>query len=458
MHAERGGQRVRRGRASGDARRQEGIALVLAMTAVAVLGVMLADMHESTSTSFVVATNQRDTLRAEYLAKSSIDLTRMLVMREPQVRAVVTMMYQPLMGRAPPQLPIWKFADVLLAPFCSPEGANGGLDAAGIDSSAVEGLGDIGGSCSVSAVAENSKTNVNDPLNLDATAARQSMAMQVFAMLEGYRSPSPLDPLFERRDNEGQFNTRLDVISSLADWWDTDQERTQFDPGAATVTSGGGEDEIYRRYKDPYVIKNAPFDSLEEIRLVRGVTDDFWATVVQPDPDDLEKEQLTIYGSGAVNPNEAPPLVLLSRLCSFRGLPEQPLCADVSEAMKFVQLISMARQMFMNIPFFTRSGDFINFIEGRGGPKDLYPILLSVLGPQNPLIFRPVTIPAEQRAGVDGAFVTAARILTIRGEGHVGRAHVRIRTVMNNHDRWTPPPPNAGSMPALGIFHYYRID
>ena len=61
-------------------------------------------------------------------------------------------------------------------------------------------------------------------------------------------------------------------------------------------------------------------------------------------------------------------------------------------------------------------------------------------------------------SGVDGAFVTAARILTIQGEGRVGRARVRIRTVANFHDRWTPPPPNSGSMPALGIFHYYRID
>lgn len=457
---------MRRSRSGGDAlsslrrakRSREGIALILAMTAIAVLGVMLADMHESTSTSFVVATNQRDTLRAEYLAKSSIDLTRMLVMREPQVRAVVTVMYAPLMGRAPPQLPIWKFADALLGPFCNPEGDSGGLDAAGIDSGAVEGLGDIGGSCSVMSVAENSKTNVNDPLNLEAIAARQSMAMQVFAMVGGYQSPSAYDPLFERRDNEGQFNTRLDIISALADWWDTDQERTQFDPGAATVTSGGGEDEIYRRYRDPYVIKNAPFDSLEEVRLVRGVSDDFWATFVQPDPDDLSKDQLTIYGSGAVNPNEAPPLVLLSRLCSFRGVTEQPLCADPLEAAKFIQLVNTARMMFANVPFFTRSGDFMNFVEGRGGPKDLYPVLLGFLGPESPLIFRPVTIPADQRGPVDGAFVTAARILTIQGEGRVGRVRVRIRTVANFHDRWTPPPPNAGSMPALGIFHYYRID
>jgi general secretion pathway protein K len=276
-------------------------------------------------------------------------------------------------------------------------------------------------------------------------------------MLGGYQAPSPYDPLFEKRDGEGQFNTRLDVISALADWWDPDQQRTQFDPGASTVTSGGGEDEIYRRYRDPYVIKNAPFDSLEEVRLVRGVTDDFWATFVQPDPDDLRSERLTIYGSGAVNPNEAPPEVMLARLCSFRGLTDQPLCSDPLEAAKFIQLVRTVRSIFP-VPFFTRSGDFLNFVEGRGGGTDLYPLLLGMLGPTSPLVFRPVTIPADVRTAVDNAFVTAARILTIRGEGRVGRARVRIRTVANFHDRWTPPPPNAGSMPALGVFHYYRVD
>jgi hypothetical protein len=29
---------------------------------------------------------------------------------------------------------------------------------------------------------------------------------------------------------------------------------------------------------------------------------------------------------------------------------------------------------------------------------------------------------------------------------------------MNFHDRWTPPPPNTGTMPGLGIYYYYRID
>src|SRR5690606_309275 len=53
--------------------RRRGVALVIAITAVAILGVLLADMHRSTTTGYVVATTQRDSLRAEYMAKSGLN-------------------------------------------------------------------------------------------------------------------------------------------------------------------------------------------------------------------------------------------------------------------------------------------------------------------------------------------------------------------------------------------------
>jgi hypothetical protein len=40
----------------------------------------------------------------------------------------------------------------------------------------------------------------------------------------------------------------------------------------------------------------------------------------------------------------------------------------------------------------------------------------------------------------------------------VGRSIKHIRTVINIVDKWTPPKPNAATMPPLGIFSYYRID
>lgn len=443
---------MKRGRAS---KREQGVALVVVMSAIAILAVMLADMHENTSTEYAIATTQRDQLRAEYMAKSGLNLTRLLVKEEPRIRQTVAPFYQMLLGRPPPQLSVWTLANEILQPFCDYEGSRENATSVGIDLGAARGMGELPGTCEMIALAENSMINLNDPLLRDGNQARRSVAMQLFAMVGGYHSPSPYDPLFDRADGNGQFTSRLDMVSAMVDWWDIDTERTVFDPGAGEITSAGSEDDLYRGLDDPYRVKNAPLDSLEELRLVRGVTDDFWATFIEPDPDDPRSRNVTIYGSGAVNPNEAPPEVLLARVCSF--ITDQPLCTDPVEAAKFIQLMRTVRQMFP-IPFFSRPADFLAFIQGSGGPRELYPMLRGLLGPDHPLLFTPVSIPQNVAAEIDQHMVTAARILTVESTGYVGRTRVRIRTVMNFHDRWTPPPPNAGAMPPLGIYHHYRVD
>ncbi len=453
-------RRVKRARRTGPAAsttspREGGIALFIAMTAIAILAVMLSDMHESTTTAYVVATTERDSLRAEYAARSGLNLTRLLISQEPAIRALVTPMYQLMIGRPPPMIPIWMYADSILRPFCDYEAAQEMSGNTGLDLSASDGLGDTGATCAIVAVAENSKINVNDPLNFDGDRARGVVALQMFALMGGYQSPSPYDPLFENQDADGQFTSRLDIVSALIDWWDPDTDRTNFDPGAGAVTSSGAEDDVYTRFDDPYQPRNAPMDSVEEIRMIRGVGDDFWATFVEPNPDDPRTRILTIYGSGAVNPNEAQPEVLLARVCSI--LVDQSLCTNPLEAAKFIQLLRTMRSI-APIPWFTTGADFVNFIQGQGGPQDLYPMLVSFLGAGNPMLFTPVTVSADRMNQIDSVLVTAARILTIQVTGHAGRTTTRIRTVMNFHDRWTPPPPNTGTMPGLGIYYYYRID
>jgi general secretion pathway protein K len=433
----------------------KGVALLLTMTAIAILAVVVADMHESTTTAYMVATTERDQLRAEYIARSGLNLTRLLIAQEPAIRTVVAPLYQMLTSRPPPMLPVWQYADGILRPFCNYEAAEEMTNTVGVDFRTAEGLGDIGGTCEIVSLAENSMLNLNDPLNADGDRARISVAMQSFAMMGGYQSPSPYDPLFDRRDADNQFTSRLDVVSALIDWWDQDTDRTNFDPGASTVTSSGTEDDVYRRYQDPYEPRNAPFDSMEELRLVRGVSDDFWATFVEPDPEDPRTRTITIYGSGAVNPNEAPAAVLYARACSI--LVDQPLCTDPIEAAKFIQIFTTIRSI-APIPWFSSPNDYLAFLQGQGGPRDLYPMLQGFLGAENPLLFRPVVISQQRLPLMAAAHVTAARILNIQVTGRSGRATVRLRTVMNFHDRWTPPPPNTGTMPGLGIFYYYRVE
>jgi general secretion pathway protein K len=453
--------------------RERGVALVLTLSAIAILAVVLADMHEATGTSYALATTQRDRLKAEYIARSGINLTRLLVAAEPQVRAAVAPFYRAMIGHAPPQIPVWAYANEILGPFCDYERAQGLIGDTGIDFSAAQGVGDTGGRCELISFAENSKLNLSSPLHMQGDRARLNVGQQVFAMIGGYQSPSPYDPIFDRRDPDGLITSRLDVISSLIDWWDPDTQRTAFDPGAATVNSNAGaEDDVYSSFRDPYRIKNAPFDSLEELRYVRGVGDDFWATFVEPDPDDPTSRSVTVYGSGKVNPNEARPEVILARTCSI--LVDQPLCTDVTEAAKFIQLLNTVRQM-APLPWFENHGQFLEFLRGRG---TLYTMLAGFLGADNPLLFRPVTVTGEQDRQFRSVLVFGAAIITVQSTGFVGACddeangeangeerrqvgrctRVRIRTVLNFDERWSPPPPNAGSMPRMGVVHHWRVD
>ena len=437
---------------------EEGVALILAITTVAILSVMLADLHETTGTAFAVSTSQRDALQAEYMAKSATNLTRLLIAKEPQVRRFVDPLYRGATGRAAPQLPVWNFVNEILAPFCTPEDQRDTLMQLGIDFGDTVGFDDLPGECHVLAVSENGKVNVNDPLFLDGERARNNVATQLFSLTGGQLPESPYDALFNKEDETGTLTTRIDLITAVIDWWDRDIQRTDFDPGAgATRTGGTGteDDSLYQLYDSPYRNKNAPFDSIQELRLVRGFSDDFWATFVEPIPNDPASRIMTIYASGLININEASAQVLLGRICSYA--PEVSLCTDPLEGLKFTQILTTVRQL-IPIPLFSRPTDLIDFAEGKGTEKDLYGMITGFLGEDSELLFVPVAIPEEQREPLARSFTTSAQIFTIEATALVGRSQVRIESVVNFHARWVPPPPNTGRMPGLGVFHYYRMN
>lgn len=439
-------------------RSQEGVALIIAITTVAILAVMLTDMHETTGTAFAVSTSQRDALQAEYMAKSALSLTRLLIGKEPEVRRFIDPLYRAATGRPAPQLPVWNFVDDLLSPFCTPEDQRDTLTQLGIDFGDTVGFENLPGECHVVAVSENGKINVNDPLFLDGERARNSVATQLFALTGGYLPESPYDALFTSEDATGTFTTRNDLVSAVVDWWDRDIQRTDFDPGARTTRTGGTgteDDSVYQLQDDGYRNKNAPLDSIQELRLVRGFTDDFWATFVEPVPNDPASRILTIYASGLVNINEATPQVLLGRVCAHA--PESTLCIDELESLKFTQILGTIRQI-LPIPLFSTPADFINFVEGKGSQKDLYAMLVGYLGADSELLFTPIEIEEEEQKLLERSLATAARIFTIQATGLVGRSQVRIESVVNFHERWVPPPPNTGRMSGLGVFHYYRVN
>jgi general secretion pathway protein K len=445
-------------------KREDGFALLLAVIAIAILSVLVTDLHETTGTSFAAAMAERDHLRAEYMARSGVNLTRMLIGQERNLRQLIDPLYRlsPL-KRSAPQIPVWRFADMILKPFSDFEGSKEDVASAGYDLDMSEGLGATHASFEIHAAAENGKINLNDPRIQDAALGHANVAMQLYSLIGGNVSPNKYDPLFSQFDDKGRLTTRLDVVANVLDWWDADENRTSYDPVTFSVSTSGGEDtDYYRSQPQPYAIKNAPFDSIEELRLVRGVSDDFWATFVEPSLDDPSERAVTIYGAAKVNPNEAQPLAMLARLCTYPEVMQQPLCSDPSgfEQTRFVTLITMARSMTYGAPFFSKSSDFVNFITGK--PDGLYGLLqtfLTSIGQAEALLFTPLLVDdAQLLTKMRRTFTTTARFIAIDVVGKSGTSQTRIRTVINTDPRWTPPAGTTPKMPPLGIFAYYRID
>jgi general secretion pathway protein K len=457
----------RRAKARRSQQQRRGVALVVVMAAVTIMAVFVAELLENTSTDFHVTTAERDRLKAEYLAKSGINLQRLLIAREPDIRKVVGILLQPIYQGAPaPQLNVWDFSDMLLAPFADTEGAEALSEETGINFSMMEGIGKTGGTFEVITTPENGKVNLSSPLFFKNDDARQSIAMQLFGLMGGYQSPdSPYDPMFAARDPDGHFTTRLDIVSAMIDWWDQDQDRTVFDPGTsgkAQIATGGSEDDIYGQLADPYQVKNAPFDSLQELRLIRGVGDDFWATFIEGENDDPRERKVTVYASGAVNVNQARPEVLLSRLCPF--VSTEPLCTQPLQAAAFIMLLKTLKSI-VQVPIFPTVDAFLDFIGGGGGAsggRDIY-AMLSVFTAMMPggaalMAWTPLRIPGNLRPQIAQRFLVEAQIFTIQSTARVGRAQAKMSMVINFDKTWTPPHGVAASPPPLGVAHHYRLD
>ena len=78
------------------------------------------------------------------------------------------------------------------------------------------------------------------------------------------------------------------LAASLIDWRDEDS--------TLSIPLGSAEDSYYRNERNPYEAKDALFESLDEVRLVKGFNANVFEKI---------QDYITIYGSGKININTA---------------------------------------------------------------------------------------------------------------------------------------------------------
>jgi general secretion pathway protein K len=393
-----------------ESRRQRGAALIMVLGSLTILAVMLSEFQEDISTEFASAMSDRDALKAEYAAKSAINLSRLLIASEPTVRAAAGFLLAALGGGKAPQIPVWEFSGQILGAFSDATGAES-FNSLGLDAAQGEGLGLDGAGFEVRIVDEDSKIGLNN-------AGRSSFgARDISRQLIGLIGGPQFDPLFEGRGDSGDYSSRSDICSAIIDWVDANQDIENCD-STSQAQSMGAEDSFYRNLRDPYQRKNAPFDSLEELRLVRGVGDDFWSTFIEPNPDEPKERPVSVWSSGKININTTSPRTLLSYICAW-AVPDTPLCNDQTGELPaaFLSTMAMAQGMFAGIPIFRSPRQLREALEGKGQMASF----LETAGVPK--------ITFLSGSGFEGGLSLESKVFSIYADGYVrqGKRETRVR-------------------------------
>ncbi|MEZ4299090.1 MAG: type II secretion system protein GspK [Polyangiaceae bacterium] len=346
-------------------KQKRGIALIMVLGAITILTVFLTELQTDTTSAVAGALAERDRLKAEYYAKSAVNLTRLLLASEKPLRVkagagILGIMLQTVLGtKRAPQIPIWEFTDMVLGPFNGGDRITNFGNSVGVDISTAKNVGIPGnGYFNLTITDEDSKININ-------TAAGVATPKQLVGQLATLLVQPQYETIFQAPDGDGQQTDAAGLCASLIDWADPDENQTNcLDPD----NTSGSEDNIYQVLGLGYVRKNAPYDSIEELRLLRGMDDDRWATFVDPEPEDPHKRVLTIYGqdtsSNPINVNTANPQVLLAIVCAVG--PQSVMCNDIAQAQNFIGAFSILRSIARGAPLFPSWPSFRNALQGKG--------------------------------------------------------------------------------------------
>jgi len=416
------------------------MALILVLAALTVLTVMLTEVQDESSAEFGSAMSARDALVAEYAAKSAVNLSRLLIAAEPTIRRSLTLVFALVGG--PRQVPVWAYADRILGAFNDTDGASAFTSLAGVDPKLGKNLGLKGAGFRLDIVDEDSKINFNVAARGDAFSQTR-LASQIIGLI----GPPQYSPLFEGRDADESYTDRKAVCAAIIDWVDPDQDQALCDPTSTTAQQAAAEDSFYQLLKQPYKRKNAAFDSLEELHRVRGVSDDFWATFIDPNPDVPDKRIVTVWGQGAVNVNTANPQTLLALVCQASNNLAQ-MCTDANEQQKFIMAMAMLRSFMPGLPVFKNAQEFVSALQqtnqaaatgtsptaGLGGGVN--PIQMIMKAMQIPPV--PIVSAAETAKMV----TTESKVFSIYATGYVraGKRETSVRVHAVVDFRGAPAP------------------
>lgn len=257
--------------------RKNGIAMLMAMTSLILMVYLASEVTKDSAIEYIVNSQEINRIKAYYAARNSMEVA---LLRIKIYQQVATMQLPP--GFAQEIDNLWKF------PFGWPLPITGAMSSSDKDSSEETSKAALfDGQYDHIISDEGSKIDIND-LASPSEVLRTTTAKQILNIFQ-----QQLDTNDAFRDQYQNFNF-TELVNRITDWI-TDNPNNQ-------SKNGGDKRAAFQSLGEDYP-PNRGFRTLDELRLIPGMTDEFY-TLLAP--------QITIYGSKAINPNLAPSKVLKS--------------------------------------------------------------------------------------------------------------------------------------------------
>lgn len=319
-----------RGRRRSKRKRQRGVALLAVLAVISIILVLTSQFGTNTNLDLFAAANQRDQMRAEFLARSAVNLSELVIRLQQRIDNI-----KQLRGL----VQITDFADQVLLAFCG--GSEEVKAAVGFDPAYVRGLGADIGTCGIvnqQITTEDDKLNVNCFNGNDATVDTFKSALDALFYFNAY------DPVFEEPDAEDYRRDRAEQVAAIIDYVDTNSLRLH-DRGTSEVYG-------YDSLRDPYKAKNNYLDTVGELKLVRGVDDRFWT---------LFGDAFTVYGACKVNISAISNAQLIAGILFLAAKdPKDPVVQDPKKLFALASLVARAKQFGQT---FTTVDEFVEFVK-----------------------------------------------------------------------------------------------
>jgi hypothetical protein len=314
----------------------------------------------------------------------------------------------------------------------------------GIDTTNIKGLGLKSGTFDAQITAEDGKIDMNCGSGL---ASDRNKQLIVYRLLMGLMYSRRFDKLFSEADSTGNFATRDNVARAIIDWADADEQ--MFSPEAGSSNS---EDYRYDAHADHYRAHDNSYDSMEEVKQVRGVSDGFMEAF---------QSFLTVYASdpnckvnlGAISNKESgdcTPLVMgVIRAAATPDPTKPPADPTVFDDTVLYPLASILCDRASSAGFDSLSTitSLLQNPKNAVLPDDpRYKIFQSM---------KPITIDAGALGNL--AYVGSPRVYRITATGESGRVKKKITAIVDTgRTLENPLTLNPASEKAAGVLQYWR--